>query len=99
MGNVTSGDFRGTRDSANVSAAQSRKNVDKSWLHGLILLKLIRLKLHGSVESVEVFARLDEGSAVTLIEKETAHSIGMRGPEFSLVLKGIHDQEAVEIFG
>ena len=48
---------------------------------------------------VNTFAMLDEGSTITLIDKEIAHSIGVSGVFFSVSLKGINDQKALKIIG
>lgn len=40
---------------------------------------------------------LDEGSTITLIDKDKAHSVGIRGTEFSLSLKGIGTNEIIKV--
>ena len=40
---------------------------------------------------------LDEGSTITLIDKEIAYSIGVSGVFCSVSLKGINDRKAVKI--
>lgn len=63
---------------ANVWAQQERK----------VILKVLPVELEGPCGRVTTYALLDEGSTVTLVEKEIADSVGAVGPESSLNLQG-----------
>ncbi|XP_076660155.1 uncharacterized protein LOC143363463 [Halictus rubicundus] len=49
----------------------------------------------GPRKSINTFALLDEGSTITLIERQLAQEIGAKGPRQKFALKGINDREAV----
>ena len=53
------------------------------------MLKIIPVCLCGPQTKINTFAMLDEGSTITLIDREIAHSIGVNGVLFSVSLKGI----------
>ena len=63
------------------------------------MLKIIPVCLCSPQTKINTFAMLDEGSTITLIDREIAHSIGVNGVLFSVSLNGINDQKAVEIIG
>ncbi|XP_048483902.1 uncharacterized protein LOC125490011 [Plutella xylostella] len=52
-------------------------------------LKIVPLKLYGPKNTTEVYALLDEGATITLIEEEVADCIGATGPKEGLCIEGI----------
>lgn len=57
------------------------------------MLKIIPVTLVGSLNKLESYALLDEGSTVTLINLQIARKLGLAGPTVRLKIKGLNDHE------
>ena len=63
---------------------------------GKTLFRIVPVKLHGPNTILEIFASLDEGSSLTLIEEELANDLNLTGTSTSLCLKWTGDMVRTE---
>lgn len=60
-----------------------------------MLLKILPLCIRGPHRSLNVFALLDEGSTITLIDKNFAKILGLRGSKLDIKLTGFQDEKLI----
>lgn len=61
------------------------------------ILKIIPVNLIGSRKSVQTFALLDYGSAITLLDSKVAKSVGVQRITYKLSIKGITNFDCLKI--
>ncbi|XP_066600810.1 uncharacterized protein [Prorops nasuta] len=59
------------------------------------LLKIVAIEILGSSSTIKTFAMLDDGSTITLINKDIANRLGITGTSINLEIKGLNDREIV----
>lgn len=82
----------------NAAAAPSAAVVTNTWrAEQPVLLKVLPVKVSGPRGEREIYALLDEGSTVTLLEEEVAKDIGAKGRSSPLRLSGVQSMTTPEV--
>ena len=61
-----------------------------------VLLRILPVRIYGPTSHVDIFALLDSGSTVTLIDEKVADLVGLTGPKEPLCLQWTNDQSQCE---
>lgn len=89
-------------DEPNLSST-SRENGRKGGVYNCrmeetrIMFRIIPVKLFGESVVIKTYALLDEGSSVTMIDKELATNLGLKGPKSTLELQWFDNRLKSEV--
>ncbi|XP_058456935.1 uncharacterized protein LOC131434288 [Malaya genurostris] len=72
-------------DEPSIHPIESNCNVHQTQSE--ILFRIVPVILHGPTKTIRTYAFLDDGSELTLLERDLADELGLKGPTSSLCLK------------
>jgi transposase InsO family protein len=72
--------------------------VTSTWLkEHPVLLKVVPVTVSGPLGTIDIFALLDDGSTITLLDEEVANTIGARGRVSGLKIMGVNKMTTEEV--
>ena len=88
---------RNSKSNAPVITIEDKRS---KWLYDSVYLKVIPIIVQGPKDKCRILALLDEGSAVSLIDRTIAGKIGLKSVSSTITLSGLNDTPSeIKILG